>query len=210
MTTSAFRVIETQPPAQEPVSLATAKAHLRVSDSNDDSLIEQLITTARLSCEGYTGRVFVTRMLGLFLDRWPVIGETRDVGLADEHGMVFTPAAIYLPRPPLASIVAVKIFSASGSSSDIPLGNFDIDAISTPARIAPKQGYAVPTPGRDMNGIEIEYTAGYGAASAVPDALQQAILSLTAQFYTNRGDGDALSKSGVLSLLQPYRIMSIR
>lgn len=43
----------------EPVTLAEAKDFCRVDISTDDSLITQLITTARLMCEAYTGVGFV-------------------------------------------------------------------------------------------------------------------------------------------------------
>lgn len=43
----------------EPVTLTEAKNFCRVDISTDDSLITQLVTTARLMCEAYTGVGFV-------------------------------------------------------------------------------------------------------------------------------------------------------
>ena len=43
----------------EPITLAEAKNFCRVDISTDDTLISQLITTARLMCEAYTGVGFV-------------------------------------------------------------------------------------------------------------------------------------------------------
>lgn len=46
----------TTPAAAEPVSLAEAKAHLRITHSSDDALIGALISSAREYVERYTGR----------------------------------------------------------------------------------------------------------------------------------------------------------
>ncbi|HHI82152.1 MAG TPA: hypothetical protein ENJ99_03285, partial [Rhizobiales bacterium] len=47
------------PPAIEPVSLVEAKAHLKVEVSDDDSLIDGLITTARQHIERQTGKALI-------------------------------------------------------------------------------------------------------------------------------------------------------
>ena len=48
------------PPAEEPVSLAEARLHLRVDFTDDDALITSLIAAARQAAETLTGRQFVT------------------------------------------------------------------------------------------------------------------------------------------------------
>lgn len=59
-------------PAAEPVSTAEAKAHLRVSISDDDTYIGALITAARRMVEAQTNRALITQVWDYYLDRWPV------------------------------------------------------------------------------------------------------------------------------------------
>ena len=60
------------PPAAEPVTLAEAKAWLRVdTGDDDDALITSLISAARARAEWHTGRAFVTQGWTLWLDCWP-------------------------------------------------------------------------------------------------------------------------------------------
>ena len=59
------------PPAEEPVSLAEAKLHLRVDFPNEDALITALIAAARQAAETLTGRQLVTARWKLVLDSFP-------------------------------------------------------------------------------------------------------------------------------------------
>jgi uncharacterized phiE125 gp8 family phage protein len=49
------------PPRGEPVGVEEAKRYLRVETSDDQEIIENLITTARLAVESYTGRTLMTQ-----------------------------------------------------------------------------------------------------------------------------------------------------
>ena len=55
------------PPAEEPVSLAEAKQHLRVDSGDDDLLIGSLISAARQAAETKTGRQLITARWKLLL-----------------------------------------------------------------------------------------------------------------------------------------------
>ena len=57
-------------PASEPITLAEAKSHLRVTSNAEDALINSLIVAARDLCEHETGgRVLMTQTWELSLDR---------------------------------------------------------------------------------------------------------------------------------------------
>jgi uncharacterized phiE125 gp8 family phage protein len=67
-------------------------------------------------------------------------------------------------------------------------------------------------PGRAVNGIEIDFRAGFGdAATDVPDTLKRAMLTHVAQMFSCRGvvgleDQPALIPSGYDRLIAPFLI----
>ncbi len=93
-------------PAVEPVSLAEAKAFLRLDDTAEDGLVTTLIGAARLHVEGVTGRALVAQSWRLVLDAWPE-GE-----------------AVRVPVAPLLSLTAVTAIDADGASHALSLGQF--------------------------------------------------------------------------------------
>jgi uncharacterized phiE125 gp8 family phage protein len=52
----------TTAPTQEPLTLQEVKDYLRLDDALDERVLQDLIETARLHCEDYTGRVLMTRV----------------------------------------------------------------------------------------------------------------------------------------------------
>lgn len=199
------------PPATEPVTLAEAKAHLRISFSDDDSLITTLISAARLMAEEFTQRSLITQGWRLWLDAFPLEDAVRRDG-AD--GLMIT-RHVELPRPPLISIGEVRVYDENDAADVFDASAYFVDTASTPGRLALRSGATWPLPGRDTHGICIDYTAGYGAAGDVPQALKAGLLAHVAHLYENRGDGFTLATqesvsralpSMALALYAPYRV----
>jgi len=182
----------TTPPSIEPVSLADAKAHLKIDTSDDDALITAMITAARARAEWHTGRALITQAWTLHLDRWPDSG------------------TIEIPLPPLQSVASVTSYARDDSATVLSSSLYTVDTASAPARLALKLGVPPPTNLRGVNALAIAFTAGYGdAASAVPQMLKEAILELVAFLYENRGEAPAELPLGALALLAPYRVMKL-
>ncbi|HIE72284.1 MAG TPA: hypothetical protein EYP98_20125 [Planctomycetes bacterium] len=70
-------------------------------------------------------------------------------------------------------------------------------------------------PGRVANGIEIDFTAGYGTeASDVPEPIRQALLLLVSHWYERRdpievGAANTMVPVPVSQLLEPYKVHSL-
>ncbi len=190
-----YRLTETTPPAAEPLTLDETKTFLRVDHDNDDSQITGLIAAARQFCESLTGRSLITRSYSLFLDSWPDNG-----------------AALALPQPPLLTVTQINVYAADNSSAVFSAANYFADTAGAPGRLVLAEGASPPLPGRIASGIEIRFTAGYGAAaSSVPVLLRQGMKQMIAHLYAHRGDSpdQALLASGAAALFQPYRVVSL-
>ncbi len=177
------------PPAAEPVTLTEAKAHLKVDTAADDTLIASLVTAARARAEWHTGRAFVTQSWTLWLDAWP------------QNGLV------EIPLPPLQDVTQVTVYALDDTPSVLDPSVYQLDAASAPARLL-RKGEA-PAKLRAVNAVEIEFTAGYGGASTVPQAIKQAILQIVADLYSHRGDGAGIVSPAAEALLAPYRIFKL-
>ncbi len=186
-------LILTAGPATEPVSLEEAKAHCRIDSDAEDTLVSSLILAARLHVEQALGVALISQSWALYLDHWPDKPYTE------------------LPLAPLISIDAVRLYSPSGSWMTLDASLFYADTVSRRPRLARAGTQAWPVPGRDLNGIEIAFTAGHGAnAEDVPEPLRHAIRLLVAHWYEARepvsiGDDAELVPLTVASLLAPYR-----
>lgn len=152
------------PPAEEPISLATAKLHLRVDSSDDDALINALIATARRQAEQETRRYLITQTLERTLDAFP--------------------CALILP--PLQSVSSIKYLDAAGVLQTLAAEQYVVDALSAPARISRAESVDWPTTRAQHNAVTIRFVAGYGAAAAVPETIKQWMLLQIGHWYANR------------------------
>jgi len=180
-------------PALEPVSLAEAKAFLKIDDEAEDGLIATLITAARLHVEGVTGKALMAQTWRVICDRWP---EDRTVRL---------------PVRPFRSLAAVTAYDADGVPHDVPLAQF----LSEPERLLLPADVAGMPALRERQGIEIDYVAGFGeTAGDVPMDIRQALLTLVAHWHEHRdavviaGSG-AVVPSGFDQLVAPHRRVAL-
>lgn len=163
------------PPATEPVSSAEAKLHLKVDGSTDDTLIAALITAARILCESFQGRGYITQTWELTLDSFPA-------------------SPFELPMAPLASVVSIKYKDADGTEYTVDSGDYVLDLSSEPGRVALADGKSWPSVSLyPVGGVKIRYTVGVAAAASVPANVKQAILLTIADWYQDRQAGGDLS-----------------
>lgn len=183
-------LIRTGAPALEPVTLVDAKAHLRITHASEDALISGLIRAAREDVERTTGMALIDQSWRLVLDRWP------------------TDNFVMLVRHPVRQVLSVTIFGAEGAASIVNPAAYQLDTLSRPARIHFDRA---PERLRVMNGVEIDFRAGFGEAGTdVPDLLKRAMLLLVAHWYEFRSsfgpdDQPVSYPGGYDRLLSGYR-----
>lgn len=160
------------PPAVEPVTVAEAKAHLRVDTSDDDTYIGTLITAAREWCEQYLDRTLVSTQWVMRFDSFPY--------------------EIELPRPPISNsgtTTAVSLTYTLGDDSTATLSTatYRVDRNSTPGVVRQLRAGSWPGNLDDYNAVSVTWWAGYGSAgSSVPAAIRHAILLLVGHWYESR------------------------
>jgi uncharacterized phiE125 gp8 family phage protein len=158
----------TAQPDVEPIVLADAKVHLRVDGTDEDTLIDILITAAREMVEKRTNRSLITQTRTVKMDYFP-ISDT-----------------ILLPHGPVQSVTHVKYYDEDEVLQTFADTLYWVDVDSDIARIVVKDDGWPET--EDMpNAVEIEYEAGYGdAGSDVPKPLIQAMYLILGHLYENR------------------------
>lgn len=179
------------PVVTEPILLAEALLHLRVSGSVDNTLIQDLITVARETAENITNRALATQTLTLSMDYFP-------------------PGNIRLPRPPLVTVSSIKYKDSTGLIDTLwPAANYIVDIAKEPGEVSLAYGiqYPVFTP-YPTSAIKIIYIAGY--TTDCPLSIKQAMLILISHWYENREEyivGQTINKvpRTVDDLLANYR-----
>jgi len=128
-------------PCAEPIQLAEAKAHLRVTGTDDDAYVTGLIRAAREFAETWTRRSLVVQTRREYLDR--LYGEIR------------------LPAPPLVAVDAITYVDGAGVTQTITASDYVVDAYAEPGRVYPAYAKWWPSTRGDANGVIVTYKAGY-------------------------------------------------
>ncbi len=176
-------------PASEPITLAEAKAQLRVDATDENDLITALIVVSREYCEGYLHR--------------KLISQTWDWSLCD------FPRGFALPFLPIASVTSVKYYDTANAQQTLSAAYYQTDLNATPARIHLAYGYAWPSTYERSDAVVVRFAAGYANAAAVPQAIKQAMLLLIGHWYRSReAAGTRVDEipMGVQALLFPLRL----
>ncbi len=187
---------ETVAPTEEPVTRDEVKIHSRISHTVEDDWLDKRIIAARRHVEAYTRRQLVTATWQMFMDGFPSSSTT----------------SIMIPLPPLQSVDSVVYNDADGNQQSwLVVTHWQSDIRSMPGRLMPIEGGTYPTTqASTFNTVTVQFTAGYGAASAVPDDIKTAMFMLIDHWYEHRSAVDMKVSNevamGVQRLLLPYRI----
>lgn len=195
MTCTRLPIVGTAPP--EPLTLAEAKAHLRVTCTDEDAYLTALITTARAEAENRLQRSLVPSAWRVALDAFP--------------GPAYP--AIRLPMAPVTQITTLRYWSSTGVLVDLDPAAWLLDAYSAPARLVPAPGTQWPADAQVRPGaVVVDYLAGYTTPADVPMPIKQWMLLAMGDMDTQRArsaDRPAVPQHFADALLDTYRVWSI-
>ncbi len=203
-----MRLAIVTPPAGEPVTLAEAKSHLRVTIADDDARISRHVSAARQMVETRLGRVLITQGWDVFLDAFPShpgLFDRRFRAFGFGHPL-FMPLAgmgeIEVPLPPLTSVERVRYVDGSGVVQTLDPSRYRV-AFGDPGRIVPALGQSWPSTASVPDAVEVRFVAGYANADAVPACAKEAVLAIVQRLYDG-ASGDVWP-SEVDRILTPIR-----
>jgi uncharacterized phiE125 gp8 family phage protein len=183
---TALRLISA--PAKSPVSLAEAKAHLRVDVPDEDLNIQLYIDAAVAYCDGLTGflgRALVDQTWELVLDGFPGSCGTWGGTTWGSWGS----NAIKIPLPPLISIVQVEYDDPGGLPTILDPAQYTMDNVNEPGWIVPDGTW--PNTFNGINSVRVRFRAGYvnmanSPSDQIPADIKSAILLTIGSQYANR------------------------
>ena len=177
-------------PAVEPVSLAEAKAHLRVDFADEDALISALIVAARRMVENFIRCRLITQTVTITVD-----GFGTGIGV---------------PLWPVQSITSVKYDDTDNAEQTMAATDYQLVKTCKPPMIMTEYQVVWPTARADYGSVRAEVVVGYGdAATNVPQDIIQAIYMLIGDMYEQRENtavGATTSEMpfGVREILTPH------
>lgn len=200
-------------PSIEPVTVAEFKTFAKVSGSQDDGLITDLLKDARIACENYTNRSFINTTYKQVQDCFEYdnfggysvynqLAYEQDVDLIDTRQ-----GYIKLAYPSVSSITSLTTYNSSNVAAVYSSDNYFLDDAG--GKLIIDEGATMPTDIRTRAGIECIFVAGYGASAAdVPSIISRAIIIYAQSMYVGSKDVANAYKipEAVRQMLNPYRL----
>ncbi len=149
------------PPSAEPVSVADAKIHCRISTLNtvEDDLVAGLITSAREQIERVSDRALASKRLLLTLDRFPGYGCSN---YFYNNWQGYCDHVLRLPRAPVQAVESVKYLDLNGIQQTVDPAIYRVDTTTDPGRLTLALNKSWPQALYETKSIEITYVAGFG------------------------------------------------
>lgn len=144
------RIVRLTQPAAEPITLTEAKAHLRVDDTAEDTLITAMISAARDYCERYCNRA------------WAEADFLETFDSFNDNGLPLT-------DPGAKELIAIEYLSADGTPGTISVSDCTLD---TELGII---DYSGDWPAGATR-VKVSYTAGANADQSSPEYVPESVI----------------------------------
>lgn len=182
--------VQTVAPATTPVTLAEAKAHLRVPGGNEDTLIAALIDAAVSHLDGWYG------ILGRC-----IVTQTWRQDMAD------FPTDFRLPFPNVQSVV-IAYSDTANADQTYSSANYHLVNAPGAGQILLDATASWPSVYDKPNAVRVTMVCGF---TTVPSALKHAILLHVGAMYENRASATevALMPFAYDALVRPFRVVGV-
>jgi len=155
-------------PTALPVSLATAKLHLKVQHSADDELITLMVKAAARAAEQQLNRALMTQTWQLVVDAFPA-------------------AEFRLEKPRVQAISSITYVDPAGTQQTLGADAYTLDADLLPGWVLPALGTSWPATREQANAVRVTFVAGYGSdPTALPEDVRAWVLLQLGASYRNR------------------------
>ncbi len=158
-------------PTETPVSLAAAKAHLRVEHGEDDILIAAMIAAAVSTIDGWSGwlgRCLVTQTWSRAFSGFPCAG------------------SMLLPFPDASDVSVTYLPSGGGASVTLATSEWHHVRLASGDAVALADGATWPSTADHPAAVTLTADYGYGEAADVPAAIRSALLLMVGDLYRYR------------------------
>lgn len=174
--------------AEEPITLDVAKEHLRVTNTDEDSYILELITVARSYVENEIGETLHRATYNYYLDLFP----------SDD---------IEVPLPPLTSVTHVKYYDTDNSLQTLVADtDYRVDANSIPGVIEVIDSW--PATFDRTAAVQIQFIGGENDYLQIDKNTLHNIKLKLAMLYDDRQGEDAKKAETLQNTLNKLKSLS--
>lgn len=204
--------LELVTPATTPlVTVAEMKAHGRHDTIPEgDEFMEALVEVATGRAQDITRRAFLTEAWRLTMDGWP--GAVNDEwwnGVREGIPSQFEADSFLIRKAPFLVVSSIKTIAEDASETEWSSANYYATTEAGFGRVTKKSGQSWPlinTPVRQIGGIRVAFTAGYGTDPAdVPAPIRQAVKMIAQHLYENRESQEIPNAADMI--LSRYKVL---
>lgn len=174
------------------ITLGEAKAHLRVEHADEDTLIASLVSAATAHLDGWSGVLGRALVTQTWRQDFPCFAAKLRLALA-----------------PLSSLSSVTYYDTDNASQTLSSDIYQALSDGIGPYVTLKADQVWPNVYGRVDAVRVTYVTGYGAASAVPQPIKQAMLLMIGHWYDAREEATMQTlrriPAGAEALLAPYR-----